>query len=134
MEILMAIVVQLHEGVAINKFKLDKPTLRIGRDPDSDIFIDNTVVSSAHAVIEVKNNPQSGGAPEYFIEDLKSTNSTFVNGEKITRHKLQHNDMIRVGWNHFKFLDEAKAEGDSDKTSKIRKSWIPGVYYTEEEE
>jgi hypothetical protein len=42
--------------------------------------------------------------------------------------------MIRVGWNHFKFLDEAKAEGDSDKTSKIRKSWIPGVYYTEEEE
>ncbi len=128
----MAMVVQLHEGVVINKFKLDKPILRIGRDPDSDIFIDNKVVSLAHAVIEVQNNPQSGGAPEYYIEDLKSTNSTFVNGEKITHHRLQHNDMIRVGWNHFKFLDEA--EGDPDKTSKIRKSWIPGVYYTKEKE
>ena len=128
----MAMVVQLHEGVAINKFKLDKPILRIGRDPASDIFIDNEVVSTGHAVIEVKDSTESGGAPEYFIEDLKSTNSTFVNGEKITRCKLQHNDMIRVGWNNFKFLDEA--EGDPDKTSKIRKSWIPGVYYTEEEE
>ena len=127
----MAIVVQLHEGVAINKFKLDKPILRIGRDPASDIFIDNAVVSTEHAVIEVKDSPKSGGAPEYYIEDLKSTNSTYVNDEKITRHKLEHNDMIRVGWNNFRFLDES--EGDPDKTSKIRKSWIPGVYYTEED-
>ena len=127
----MAMVVQLHEGVAIKKFKLNKPILRIGRDPDSDIFIDNTVVSSAHAVIEAKIDPQSEAGPEYYIEDLKSTNSTFVNDKKITRHKLKHNDMIRIGWNHFKFLDEVP--GDPDKTSKIRKSWIPGVYYTEEE-
>lgn len=129
----MAIVVQLHEGVAINKFKLDdKPILQIGRDPDSDIFIDNAVVSTAHAVIEVKDNPESDGAPEYYIKDLNSTNGTFVNDQKITHHKLQHDDMIRVGWNNFKFLDEA--EGGLDKTSKIRKSWIPGVYYTEEED
>ena len=129
----MAMVVQLNEGVAINKIKLDdKPILRIGRDPDSDIFIDNAVVSTAHAVIEVKDNPESDGAPEYYIKDLNSTNGTFVNDQKITNHKLQHDDMIRVGWNNFKFLDEA--EGGLDKTSKIRKSWIPGVYYTEEEE
>jgi pSer/pThr/pTyr-binding forkhead associated (FHA) protein len=127
----MAMVVQLHESVAINKFKLDKPILRIGRDPASDIFIDNAVVSTEHAVIEVNESPKSGGAPEYYIEDLKSTNSTYVNDEKITRRKLQHNDMIRVGWNNFRFLDES--EGDPDKTSKIRKSWIPGVYYTEED-
>ena len=127
----MAMVVQLHEGVAINKFELDKPVLRIGRDPDSDIFIDNTVVSAEHAVIKAEDNPASGGGPEFYIEDLKSTNSTFVNGEKITLHKLKHNDMIRVGWNTFKFIDEA--EGDPNKTAKIRKSWIPGVYYTEDE-
>ncbi len=128
----MAIVVQLHEGVAINKFKLDKPALRIGRDPDSDIFIDNTVVSSEHAVIKAEGNPESGGGPEFYIEDLKSTNSTFVNDEKITRHKLKHNDMIRVGWNTFKFIDEAAR--DPNKTAKMHKSWIPGVYYTEDEE
>ncbi len=128
----MAMVVQMHEGVAIKKFKLDKPILRIGRDPDSDIFIDNTVVSVEHAVIKAEGDPESGGAPEFYIEDLKSTNSTFVNGEKITHHKLRHDDMIRVGWNTFKFIDEA--EGDPNKTAKIRKSWIPGVYYTEEDE
>jgi pSer/pThr/pTyr-binding forkhead associated (FHA) protein len=128
----MAMVVQLHEGVAINKFKLDdKPILRIGRDPDSDIFIDNTVVSTDHAVIEVKDNPKSDDAPEYYIKDLNSTNGTFVNDQKIKHQKLQHADMIRVGWNNFKFVDEA--EGGADKTSKIRKSWIPGVYYTEED-
>jgi len=127
----MAMVVQLHEGVAINKFKLDKPLLRIGRDPASDIYIDNTVVSFEHAIIEVKEIAKSGRKAEYYIEDLKSTNSTFVNGEKITRHKLTHNDLIRVGWNNFKFIDETQE--DPNKTAKIRKSWIPGVYYTEEE-
>ena len=128
----MAMVVQMHEGVAINKFKLDKPVLRIGRDPNSDIFIDNPVVSTEHAVIKTEGDPASDGGPEFFIEDLKSTNSTFVNGEKITRHKLRHDDMIRVGWNTFRFIDEA--ERDLNKTAKIRKSWIPGVYYTEEKE
>lgn len=127
----MAMVIQLHEGVAINKFKLDKPLLRIGRDPTCEIFIDHTVVSSEHAVIRAESNPESGGGPAFYIEDLKSTNSTFVNGEKITRHRLKHNDVIRVGWNTFKFIDEA--QGDLNKTAKIRKSWIPGVYYTEDE-
>ena len=83
----MAMVVQLHEGVAINTFRLNKPRLRIGRDPSSDIYIDNSVISFEHAVIEAKENPKSAGKPEYYIEDLKSTNNTFVNGEKITRNK-----------------------------------------------
>jgi pSer/pThr/pTyr-binding forkhead associated (FHA) protein len=127
----MAMVVQLHEGVAIKKFKLDKPMLRIGRDPASDIYIDNTVVSFEHAIIEVKENPAAGRGKTYFIEDLKSTNSTFVNGQKIARHELKHNDLIRVGWNNFRFVDETQA--DPNKTTKIRRTWIPGVYYTEEE-
>ena len=127
----MAMIVQLHEGVAIKKFKLDKPALSLGRDPESDIFIDNTVVSSKHAIITVDRQPESGGGPLYYIEDLNSTNSTYVNGEKITRHPLAHDDVIRIGWNHFKFIDEAQA--DPNQTAKIKKSWIPGVYYTEEE-
>jgi pSer/pThr/pTyr-binding forkhead associated (FHA) protein len=127
----MAMIVQLHEGVAIKKFKLNKPALSLGRDPESDIFIDNTVVSSKHAIITVDLQPESGGGPLYYIEDLNSTNSTYVNGEKITRHLLVHDDVIRIGWNHFKFIDEAQA--GPNQTAKIKKSWIPGVYYTEEE-
>jgi pSer/pThr/pTyr-binding forkhead associated (FHA) protein len=124
----MAMIVQLHEGVAIKKFELDKPKLRIGRDPESDIFIDDGVVSAEHAVIESQEDVQD--SPDFYIKDLGSTNSTFVNGDQITTKKLEHNDIIRVGWNNFKFIDETKK--DPEKTAKIHKSWIPGVYYTKE--
>ena len=124
----MAMIVQLHEGVAIKKFELDKPKLRIGRDPDSDVYIDDGVVSTEHAVIESKEDVQD--SPDFYIKDLGSTNSTFVNCEQITTKKLKHNDIIRVGWNTFKFVEEAKK--DPNKTAKIHKSWIPGVYYTKE--
>jgi pSer/pThr/pTyr-binding forkhead associated (FHA) protein len=126
----MAMIVHLHEGVAIRKFFIDKSVLRIGREPDSDIYIDDAVVSAEHAVIEAKESADSEGATEYYLNDLKSTNGTFVNGKKISRIKLQNNDMIRVGWNNFKFIEETKK--DPAQTTKIHKSWIPGVYYTEE--
>lgn len=126
----MALIVQLHEGVAINKCRLDKPKFRIGRSSQCDIFIDDAVVSTAHAVIERLENPQSATEVEYYIQDLESTNGTHVNNCPVTRRKLQHDDVIRIGWVNFKFVDETKA--DSDQTAKIHKSWIPGVYYTKD--
>ena len=125
----MAAIVQLHEGVVIKKFALDKPLIRIGRDPDSDIFIDDKVVSSEHAVVEVEEDP-SGKHPSYIIKDLGSTNSTFVNDKPVTEHRLQNEDLIRVGWNTFKFIDDI--ERKKEKTLRIHKSWIPRVYYTKE--
>ena len=73
-------------------------------------------------------NPDAAAEAEYYIEDQGSTNHTFVNEQEIKRHKLSHDDIIRVGWVNFKFIDETKA--DPDKTAKIHKSWIPGVYYS----
>ena len=126
----MAAIVQLHEGVVIKKFELNKPIIRIGRDPESDIYIDDKVVSLDHAVVEVKRNSEGNQKPVYTIRDLGSTNSTFVNDKEIAEHKLRNDDLIRVGWNTFKFIDEAKRQ--ADKTLKIHKSWIPRVYYTKE--
>ncbi len=126
----MALIVQLHEGVAINKCPLDKPELSIGRSPQCDIFIDDAVVSAQHAVIERAADAESPDAVSYYIRDLESTNGTYVNNQKIERHKLLHEDLIRVGWVVFKFIDETKA--DPDQTAKIHKSWIPGVYYTKQ--
>jgi pSer/pThr/pTyr-binding forkhead associated (FHA) protein len=126
----MALIVQLHEGVAINKCPLDQPRFRIGRSPECDIFIDDAVVSSEHAVIEKIENPDSKEAVGYYLEDQNSTNGTFLNGQKTTRQKLNHEDVIRVGWVSFKFIDETRA--DPEQTAKIHKSWIPGVFYTKE--
>jgi pSer/pThr/pTyr-binding forkhead associated (FHA) protein len=124
----MALIAQLHDGVAINKCMLDQPKLTIGRSSDCDIFIDDVVVSTEHAVIERADNPESGAQIDYYIHDLGSTNGTQLNGEAVSRQKLNHNDVIRIGWVDFKFIDENKA--DPDQTAKIHKSWIPGVYYS----
>ena len=126
----MALIVQLHEGVAVNKCPLDQPRLRIGRSPECDIFIDDAVVSTEHAVIERIESPDSKETADYYLEDRNSTNGTFLNDEQTTRQKLRHNDIIRIGWVSFKFIDETKA--DPAKTAKIHKSWIPGVFYTKQ--
>lgn len=124
----MALIAQLHDGVAINKCQLDKPELTIGRSSECDIFIDDAVVSTLHATIERVDRQGSGKEIEFVIQDKGSTNGTLVNGEIVKRQKLSHEDVIRIGWVNFKFIDETKA--DANQTAKIHKSWIPGVYYT----
>ena len=126
----MALIVQLHDGVAINKCPLKKTQLTIGRSADCDIFIDDAVVSTRHAIIEKVEDSDSQADFEYFIQDQGSTNGTLVNGKPVRRRKLNHEDVIRVGWVNFKFIDETKA--DPDQTAKIHKSWIPGVYYSKQ--
>ena len=126
----MASIIQIHDGVAVKKFPIDKTLLRIGRDSANDIFIDDKVISLEHAVVEIADDPDHKGGKEYYIKDLESTNGTHVNGEKITRQKLNNNDLIRVGWNTFKFVSEE--ERKPAKTLKIHKSWIPRLYYTKE--
>jgi pSer/pThr/pTyr-binding forkhead associated (FHA) protein len=126
----MAVLVLLHEGLTIRKIPIEKPEMTIGRLTDCDIFLDDNMVSGNHAKIEMTESVQNKGSFDYFILDLGSTNQTFVNNEAITRKKLKHNDRIRIGRHLFKFIDEAAAL--DDKTAKLRKSWIPGVYYTED--
>lgn len=126
----MPILALIHEGLTIQTIPIEKEQLRIGRRTDADIFLDDKMVSSNHALVEMKPDPDRKGKVEYFIEDLESTNHTFVNGEKITRHKLVHEDRIRIGKHLFKFIDESAAL--DEKTTKLHKSWIPGVYYTKD--
>jgi len=126
----MAMLVLTHEGLTIKRILLDKAELRIGRKTDSDIFIDDMLDSQRHAKIEMIENTEDAGGADYFIEDLKSTNHTYINGTPIERKKLVHNDVIRIGKHTFKFLDESAEP--ADKTTKLRKSWIPGVYYTKD--
>jgi pSer/pThr/pTyr-binding forkhead associated (FHA) protein len=122
----MARIVQLLDGIATAQFEIDKPEILIGRAPESDIYIDDASVSTEHCIIETV---ASGDAPaEYHIRDLGSTNGTYVNIDRVERRRLIHEDVVRVGLKSFKFIDENSAE--YVKTAKIKKSWIPGVYYT----
>jgi pSer/pThr/pTyr-binding forkhead associated (FHA) protein len=126
----MAMLVLTHEGLTLKRIPLDKAELRIGRKTDSDIFIDDILASQNHAKIEIVENTEEPAGADYFIEDLDSTNHTYINGTPIDRKKLAHNDVIRIGKHTFKFINETDDPGD--KTAKLHKSWIPGVYYTKD--
>lgn len=125
----MIMLLQLDEDVVINKFRITEKRTLIGRRVESDIMIDDISVSGEHAVLEVEDSVEFDGEFNYYVKDLGSTNGTFVNEMEAKRQRLKHNDIIRVGWINFKFWDEAKEEKMMEKTSKIKKSWIPGVFY-----
>ena len=124
----MARIVQLLDGIATAQFEIDKPEFHVGRSPQSDVYIDDASVSTRHCLIETVPPAGGDGPKEYYIRDLGSTNGTYVNIDRVERQRLTHEDMIRVGLKSFKFIDEQSA--GYIKTAKIKKSWIPGVYYT----
>jgi pSer/pThr/pTyr-binding forkhead associated (FHA) protein len=102
----MAKLVLMVDDVATQAFRVEEGTIRIGRTPDNDIFIDDASVSSQHAEIVVQQDPALGAFRDYLLKDLGSTNGTKVNGERIKQHHLSHDDTIKIGWKTFKFLDE----------------------------
>lgn len=80
----------LEPELKVEKIDLTKDFITIGRDPSNDIAINHPTVSKKHAQI-VKQDGR------VLINDLGSTNGTFVNGIKIRRHPLQELDRIVVG-------------------------------------
>lgn len=74
----------------LREIETEKPEVTIGRIASNDIQIDNVAVSAHHARIV-----RDGG--QYVVEDLNSTNGTFVNEKKITRSVLKENDVITIG-------------------------------------
>ena len=77
-------------GAEQRKISLDHVPFTIGRKPDKDLIITDTRVSRDHAIIQAE-----GG--DFLVLDVGSRSGTFVNGEKVERHKLKHNDRVEFG-------------------------------------
>ncbi|MBL0421218.1 FHA domain-containing protein [Ramlibacter sp. AW1] len=90
------------DGVVIKEVQLTKERTTLGRRPYNDIVIDNLAVSGEHAIVQMVD-----GA--VFVEDLNSTNGTYINGKAVKRQMLQHNDTVEVGKYKIKFISEAAA-------------------------
>lgn len=121
----MALIVQFTENGVGLKFLLEKQRTTIGRDANNDLCLDDELVSKEHAVIEIISSESS---IEFLIQDLKSTNHTFVNDTPIDLHKLKDGDFIRIGMSDFRFISQDLES--MDETAQLYKSWIPGVFYT----
>ena len=101
----------------LGEYPLDKETLTIGRKPNNDISVENLAVSGQHArVITILQDS--------FLEDLNSTNGSYVNGKLIQKHALQHGDVIKIGKHELLYQNEETAMSDDDmeKTMIIRPS------------
>ena len=99
------------DGVVIKEVQITKDKTTLGRRPYNDIVIDNLAVSGEHAVLQMVGS-------DVFIEDLNSTNGTYINGKAIKKQLLAHNDTVEIGKYKIKYLiDES---GEYEKTMIMR--------------
>jgi pSer/pThr/pTyr-binding forkhead associated (FHA) protein len=104
----MAKLVLRREDGGTTEFDLNKDRVTIGRRNDNDICLPNSAVSAEHAVIVTILN-------DSFLEDLGSTNGTFVNGKPVKRHFLQGDDLIEIGRHRLTFQLNAPVAASNGK-------------------
>lgn len=111
------------DGLLLKEIELSKERMTIGRKPHNDIQIDNLAISGEHAAIITILN-------DSFLEDLSSTNGTFVNGQPIKKHFLQHGDTIELGKYHLSYVNQAMAQAgapDFERTMILRPGSAPAA-------
>lgn len=72
------------------RFYLDRPTLTVGRDPESDLFLNDMTVSRAHAVFEIDGSAVT-------VKDAGSLNGVYVNGNSVDSAVLSNGDLVQIG-------------------------------------
>ena len=92
------------DGVVIKEVQLSKDRTTLGRRPYNDIVIDNLAVSGEHAVLLMTGN-------EVYLEDLNSTNGTYVNGKAVKKQLLQNSDTVEIGKYKIKYINETASAG-----------------------
>jgi len=100
------------DGVVIKEVQLTKDRTTLGRRPYNDVVIDNLAISGEHAVFQMAGS-------DVFIEDLNSTNGTYVNGKAAKKQQLHNGDTVEVGKYKIKFVSEAAADG-FEKTMMVK--------------
>jgi ribosome-associated protein YbcJ (S4-like RNA binding protein) len=103
----MAKVILMYGKKVLDQFELQQGDTKIGRRPGSDIFVDNMAVSGEHANIFTIGE-------DSFIQDLGSTNGTFVNNKRITKHHLRNGDIVTIGKHTLNYINEAQPRSADD--------------------
>jgi hypothetical protein len=99
------------DNQVLAEYNMSKERYTIGRLPDNDVRIDNPAVSGHHSlIINILNDS--------FLEDLNSTNGTYVNGKLIKKHALQHGDVITIGHHQLRFSDQQANDAEQDEFEK----------------
>jgi pSer/pThr/pTyr-binding forkhead associated (FHA) protein len=105
------------DEVVIKEVQLTKDRTTLGRRPYNDIVIDNLAVSGEHAVLQMSGS-------EVILEDLNSTNGTYLNGKATKKQQLQNGDSIEIGKYKIKFVADGAAN-NFDKTMVVNTRNMP---------
>lgn len=108
------------DGQVLAEYNMSKERYTVGRLQDNDIRIDNPTISGHHSlVINILNDS--------FLEDLNSTNGTYVNGRLIKKHALQNGDVVTVGRHQLRFLDGTADEEDEFASTMVIERQAGGI-------
>ena len=102
------------EGVEIKQVSLHKDRTTLGRHPDNDIVFDNMVVSGHHCAFDLK------GVADVFVEDLNSTNGTYINGKMVKRQRLHDGEVISIGKFRIQYRSTASQPPDFSGTTAMQ--------------
>lgn len=105
------------DGVVIKEVELSKERTTLGRRPYNDIVIDNLAVSGEHAALHMAGN-------DVAVEDLHSTNGTYVNGKAVVRQELRNGDTLEVGKYKIRYFNEAE-DPQFEKTMVFKPGMVP---------
>ena len=117
----MAKLILSMDNLVLKEIPLNKERTTIGRKPHNDIQIDNLAISGEHAVVITILN-------DSFLEDMGSTNGTYVNGQPVKKHFLQNGDTVELGKYRLKYVNDAPvqvAQQDFEKTMILRPGATP---------
>ena len=93
-----ALVIRAGGGRSGETFPLEDDRLTVGRNPDSDIFLDDVTVSRNHAIIVRRGE-------DYHLDDCGSLNGTYVNRQRVESQLLRHGDELQIGKYKLAFLN-----------------------------
>ncbi|MBY0239670.1 MAG: FHA domain-containing protein [Burkholderiaceae bacterium] len=101
----MGKIIIARDGIVEQEIALSKERMTVGRRSHNDIVLSHPAVSGEHAVITTILD-------DSFLEDLRSTNGTFVNGQRIGKHFLRHGDAIKLATYRIAYLaDGVRPQG-----------------------
>ena len=99
------------EDKVVDEIPIEKEIITIGRRTDNDLCLDNLAISGYHSQI-------SSVLDDCFLEDLDSTNGTFVNSKIVKKHALKDGDIIDIGNHRIKYVNHLASSSSNSEFEK----------------
>ncbi|MEJ2360341.1 MAG: FHA domain-containing protein [Gammaproteobacteria bacterium] len=99
----MAKLIMTLDGAILREYQIDKDSISIGRKHGNDIQLNDLTVSGRHSMITIMND-------KTYVDDLGSTNGTLLNGARVAKSLLKHNDLIQIGNYQFTYFEDDQTE------------------------